>query len=170
VIAVPLPLAEIRHAAGDAAFVAAMQALYAELDAGIAARSPVCTNRGACCKFGAYGHSLFVTSAELAYFLATSEGPLRAPPDRSFCAYQVEGKCTARTARPAGCRVYFCDANSTHWQPELTEQTLRRLAALGEEHGIPYAYGEWTDGLRALGGAPMAARSADPSVTIRPLR
>ncbi|MEP0844685.1 MAG: hypothetical protein HRF43_18450, partial [Phycisphaerae bacterium] len=34
------------------------------------ARSPVCWNSGACCNFGAYGHRLYVTTLEVAYYLA----------------------------------------------------------------------------------------------------
>src|SRR5690606_10959533 len=105
-----------------------------------------------CCRFESYGHRLYVTTVELAYFLANLTEPLKAPPDRGFCPYQVEGRCTARAARPAGCRIYFCDPAAQGWQPELTEAVLAELARVGERFELPYAYGEWTEALRELGG------------------
>ncbi|NJN55436.1 MAG: hypothetical protein HC804_12180, partial [Anaerolineae bacterium] len=54
--------------AGGDAFTEAMRAFYAEVDATVAAHSPVCTNRGQCCKFDSFGHKLYVTDVELRYF------------------------------------------------------------------------------------------------------
>jgi Fe-S-cluster containining protein len=147
-----LPLADIKRCSADAGFLAAVEACYADLDRRIAARQPVCTNRGACCKFESYGHRLYVSAAELAYFVGLLSGPLWAPPDRSACPYQQEGRCTVRGARPAGCRIYFCDADAQHWQPDQTEESLRELAAIGDKWNLPYAYVEWTEALRQLGG------------------
>jgi hypothetical protein len=156
---VDLPIDAIRRCARDADFVAAVAARYAELDRDIAAHNPVCVNRGACCRFGEFGHDLFVTSVELAYFLATTPGPLKAPPDRAFCPYQVGGVCAARPGRPAGCRIFFCDPNAQIWQPDLSEATIRELSAIGERFGLAYAYIEWTDALRQLGGEIVPAAS-----------
>lgn len=149
---VALPIAEIRRAAADAEFQAAMTAHLASLDARIAARKPLCTNRGDCCRFDTFGHALFVSAPELAWFLARSGQPLLAPADGSFCPYQQGGECTVRAARPAGCRIFYCDAAAQHWQPAESEASLRDLAKIGERYGVPYAYGEWTDALRQLGG------------------
>ena len=149
---VSLPVDDLRRCSRDPAFVAAVRALYDELDRTIAARNPVCTNRGVCCKFDSFGHHLFVTSAELAYFLAVTAGPLLAPAGRGFCPYQVAGACRAREGRPAGCRVFFCDPAAGEWQSAATEETLARLRAVGEQFGLAYAYVEWTEALRRLGG------------------
>jgi len=159
---------EIRRAAGDAGFRDAMAAFYARLDAAIAARAPVCTNRGACCRFGDYGHNLFVSAVEVAYFLAAADAPLTAPPDRSFCSYQQGGRCTARAARPAGCRIYFCDTAAQDWQPRQSEAALRELAAIGERFGVPYVYLEWTDALRLAGGTVVDPPhdSAGPTIPL----
>jgi hypothetical protein len=163
---VPLPIEDIRRCSRNADFRAAVESLFAELDADIAARKPVCTNRGACCRFEAYGHNLFVTSVELAYFLATVDGTLLAPENRSYCAYQSDGRCTVRESRPTGCRIYFCDPDASDWQPVVTEAVLRRLEAVGRRFGLPYAYLEWTDGLRALGGQPTAASGGSGPVQV----
>lgn len=160
-----LPIAEIQQAAGDPAFVRAVESVFAKLDAEIAARRPVCTNRGACCRFADFGHHLFVTAVEVAYFMARSVGTLLAPVDRSYCPYQQDGGCSARAARPGGCRIFFCDPDAQHWQPEQTEQLLRELAAIGERFGVPYAYVEWTDALRLVGG--RVAPAQPPVVEMR---
>ena len=63
-----LPVADIQRCGDDPEFLAAMESLYALVDAEVSARKPVCINRGECCNFGRFGHRLFVTPAELAYF------------------------------------------------------------------------------------------------------
>ena len=65
------------HAApgGDAVgLVEAVGGILAELDADVAGRRPVCRASGRCCKFEAYGHRLYVTGVELAFFAARELG------------------------------------------------------------------------------------------------
>lgn len=147
---IALPIDAIQRAARDCEFVAAVESLYAELDARVAARRPLCINRGACCQFESFGHRLFVTPVELAYFVARSDGPIRGPETAAACPYQVGGMCTVRTARPTGCRIFFCDVAAQHWQPDETEHTLRQIRAVHERFELPYAYVDWIDALRQL--------------------
>jgi len=148
-----------------------VQSFYASLDGEVGSHTPGCTNRGACCKFESFGHDLFVTTVELAYFLGCSTGELLAPVDRSFCPYQQAGQCVARSSRPAGCRIYFCEERSQHWQGELTESSLHRLAAIGEKFTLEYAYCEWTDALRQLANGVIEKPIDSPvSLSIDSLR
>ncbi len=149
-----IPIVEIWQCSTDSGFTKDMESFYGQLDAEINAHNPECTNRGICCRFAEFGHSLFVTSAELAYFIARTAAPLLVPPDRSCCPYQREGMCTARAARPAGCRIFYCSCVDDDWPGELTEQALRHLADLGLQYRLPYYYAEWTDCLRQMGGPP----------------
>ena len=158
------PLEAIRRCAADPAFIAVMERFYGDLDRRIGDQRPECTNRGACCKFATYDHNLFVTSPELAWFVARSGGPILAPPDRSHCPYQQGGSCTAREARPAGCRVFFCDPAAQSWQSPMTEDALRRLAEISDEFELPYAYLEWTDALRAMGAVTPAPEGPERKV------
>ncbi|MCB9853003.1 MAG: hypothetical protein H6819_07900 [Phycisphaerales bacterium] len=132
---------------------ARLQSLYRDIDAAIADRSPVCTNRGLCCNFDAYGHDLFVTSVELAHFISGHAEAWRPPAAERRCPYQVEGKCTAREHRPMGCRVFFCDESSIDWQFAEYEKRLTELKQIGEAAGIEYRYVEW---LSALSSVPLA--------------
>jgi hypothetical protein len=143
-----LPLDEIRRCRDDPDFRAAMENLYADLDREISAHNPPCANRGACCRFGECGHRLFVTTAELAYSLANTQGPVLHPTSIDACPYQQDGRCRARSSRPSGCRIFYCDPAAQNWQPELTERTLTRLKRLHERFGLPYAYLDWTEALR----------------------
>lgn len=145
-----LPLEEVRRCASHAVFVETVRDLYADLDAQIAARRPVCSNRGACCRFGEFGHRLFVTPIEVAYFLATAEGPVPRSEASQTCPYQRGGLCTARVGRPAGCRIFFCDPDARSWQGPLTEATLARLKDLHERFNLPYAYLDWMQALGQL--------------------
>jgi hypothetical protein len=156
---VRLPIERICELARDRAFLDAVENLYQELDRRIADRRPVCVNQGICCRFDAFGHHLFVTPVEVSYFVATV-GP---PPagSKGKCSYQVGGLCTARAARPAGCRIFFCEAASQSWQPDETENTLRRIKQIHACFDLPYAYVEWLDALGQLSGS-WPARPAPP--------
>jgi hypothetical protein len=150
---IELPLERMRALAHDPEFQEAMVDLYAGLDSEVSSHRPVCCNRGVCCRFGEFGHRLYVTPAELAYF-AGSVGrapPVAASPDS--CPYQVGGLCEARGPRPMGCRVFFCESAGQGWQEDLTENYLRRLRSLHERFHLPYAYGEWLAGLGQTVGA-----------------
>ena len=127
-----------------------MQQFYAELDDAIAERAPVCTNRGLCCNFDAYGHDLFVTAVELSCFIQGHRKDWRQPGDARVCPWQVGGRCEARTHRPLGCRVFFCDESSRDWQSAEYEKRLAELKAIGAAHGVEYRYVEWLSALRSV--------------------
>lgn len=157
----PIPLEKMRALAKDAGFVATVDALYAALDARIAARQPCCTNKGLCCNFESFGHKLFVTPVELAYFIAKSTQRPSAQPDPGSCPYQIDGKCTTRDARPTGCRIFFCELASQAWQSPETEAILDEIKALHARFDLPYAYVEWLYALRIIceSNAPPAKYS-----------
>ena len=121
----------------------------ARADEAIAYYEPTCWNRGECCRFGRAGHRLYVTTPELIHFGQTHAAW---PVDRraDACPHQRDGRCTARQARPLGCRVFFCQASARWWQSAVTEQYLGQLRELGERFAVPYVYVEWITGLEAL--------------------
>jgi hypothetical protein len=142
-----------------------IKVLYAELDEVIAGHKPTCWNHGDCCKFGSYGHRLYVTSVELAYFRQGHAADWRSAADSDVCPYQVDGRCTAREHRPMGCRVFFCDPDAQHWQGQVYEEFLARLKRLGEQSGVEYRYLEWLSALQAWPGTQKdtaLAHSVDP--------
>jgi len=169
-----------RRAADDPAVDAAIRAVYADLAEQTARRRPVCERSGRCCRFDAYGHLLYVTGLEVAWFLRQTQGhgrprdsggialPQARPPG---CAFQVDGLCTAHTARPLGCRVYFCQPGTEAWQQEVYELLHADLRRLHREHGLLYHYLEWRDALAAgaaalgvsLPTAPAPAAATAPS-------
>jgi Fe-S-cluster containining protein len=142
--------------------------ILAEVERDIAARKPVCRASGRCCKFEAYGHRLYVTAAELSHFAATlslqnqkskiknQDSPIVSLPQffstdkPEGCPYQIDGLCTARDARPLGCRIYFCDENAQSWQNEVYEKYHAQLRELHERFHLPYRYLEWRAALREL--------------------
>jgi Fe-S-cluster containining protein len=137
--------------AQDDAFAATMREFYDDVDAAVASRRAVCINRGVCCQFGRYGHRLFVTDAELAFFIRGLRGQWRRPADDAdICPYQVEGRCTAREHRPLGCRIYYCDPSAQAWQGAEYERFLSKLKAIGERFGVDYRYREWLSALREV--------------------
>lgn len=156
----------------------AVRAVYEELGRRVAERRPVCRASGRCCRFEEFGHRLYVTTVELAAFVAD----LRTTGDRqqqqgvapllrtslpvlgqsaqwngTGCPYQVDGLCSVHGVRPFGCRVFFCDETSDDWQHEQYEQLHAELKRLHDDLAVPYAYIEWRQALRLLGLSPDRA-------------
>ncbi|HEY4328910.1 MAG TPA: hypothetical protein VGN88_04180 [Phycisphaerae bacterium] len=147
----------------------AVAQILAEADADIAARRPVCISSGRCCHFEDYGHRLYVTAAEAHHF-AQIHAPSKIENQKSKienqtitslpqffaqdapkgCPYQVDKLCTAREARPLGCRIYFCDENAQSWQNDVYEKYHAKLAALHKTFDLAYRYIEWRDALREM--------------------
>ena len=149
---------------------AALRGLYHELDDAVAARGPTCWQSGKCCNFDAFGHRLYVTALEIAWFLAqvappeTSDHGPRASSDSfialpqlqrqpGVCPYQVDRRCTTHDVRPMGCRVFFCQQGTERWQQDLYETFLDRLRQLHESRGIEYRYLDWMAGLSEAAAA-----------------
>jgi hypothetical protein len=122
-------------------FRAPLRALYRELDEAVAAHGPVCRLSGLCCRFAEYDHTLFLSEPEAALLLADAPPPVRPLDDGATCPWQDDhGRCTAREARPLGCRVYFCDPAYQGHAPTLSETYLARLKRLCEAHGLAWNY------------------------------
>ena len=147
----------------------AMARFYAETDEAIAAHKPVCINRGACCKFGSFGHKLYVTDVELAYFVRGQQGSWKAPDGEATCPFQVGGQCTAREHRPLGCRIFFCDPSAKDWQGPEYERLHAELTRIGESHGVAYQYGEWLSALSRAGEALKADVANEIDATTGPM-
>src|SRR4051812_48615129 len=138
--------------------MAVVDRLYGELAQAVAARQPVCSASGRCCRFEAYGHRMYVSTIELAKFVhdlqATAAGGSAGDSawDGTGCPFQIDGLCSVHAIRPLGCRTFYCDPSSTEWQNQLYERHHAELRALHDELGIPYRYVEWREALRELGG------------------
>jgi hypothetical protein len=145
----------VEQAAGRAEVRAAVEDLYARLGSEIDERKPKCDASGQCCRFEEYGHRLFVTTIELAAFVAsvdrkraTQASPLQVYTEG--CPYQVERLCSVHSIRPFGCRIFFCDPSAQDWQKQRYEMFHAELMRLHERFAIPYYYVEWREALRAL--------------------
>ncbi len=122
-------------------FREALQGVYAELDAEVAILAPVCELSGRCCRFEEYGHTLFVSSPEFALLLADAPSPFRPLDEGATCPWQDNrGRCSARDARPMGCRVYFCDPNYQPMAPKIAEAGIAKLKRLVDKLGLPWDY------------------------------
>ncbi len=120
---------------------AEIDALYKDLDQEVALFGPICRLSGRCCRFEEYGHTLFVSSPEVQFLLEAAPHQQR-PLDRGeTCPWQSDqGHCTAREARPLGCRVYYCDSSYESVAQELSEKFIARLKRLSDSRGLPWNY------------------------------
>lgn len=139
-----------------------INAIYRDLADEIAVENPRCSASGACCRFEQYGHRMFVTTMEMAVFVedfsqrAPPEPAGRLPvirlmPEPGACPFQCLGLCGVHPIRPFGCRVFFCDPDSTQWQHSAYERYHARLRDLHDLAGVPYLYVEWREALSAVG-------------------
>jgi hypothetical protein len=141
-------------------------ALYSDLDAHVARLGPVCGLSGRCCRFGEYGHTLFVSAVEVEFLLATAPSPARPLDGGATCPWQDhQGHCTARKGRPLGCRVYFCDPSYTDSGQQLSERFIGQLKQLTENHGLAWNYAplhQHLEDRRACGGFPKGGAGKEP--------
>jgi hypothetical protein len=144
-----------------------LRQVYVELDAEVARLAPVCQISGRCCRFREYGHTLFVSAPEVQYLLSEAPEPVRPLDEGETCPWQDDrGHCTARAARPLGCRVYFCDPAYQDAAPLLSERFIARLKRLAERHGLPWNYAPLHRHLHDRAGRvglPVSSGCADPS-------
>ncbi len=142
--------AAVASAAARPEVIVAIADTYARVQAEIDARRPICEISGRCCRFESYGHRLFVTTAEMAAFVAQlpSPSPAIADWDGTGCLFQVAGRCGVHGIRPFGCRIYFCDATSTQWQQDQYERFHAEIRAVHERLEIPYFYVEWREAIK----------------------
>ena len=118
-----------------------LQTLYDALDADVASAGPSCALSGRCCRFEEYGHTLFVSAAEFAVLLADAPEPSRPLDDGATCPWQDRaGRCSARGARPLGCRLYYCDPEYQDRCRELGEAYVERLRGVVDGLGLPWDY------------------------------
>ena len=129
---------------------AAVARIYADLQRQIDARKPICSASGRCCRFDEFGHRLYVTTIELAAFVASLPTKQPIQPTLGGCPFQIDGLCSVHTIRPFGCRVFFCDAASDQWQHAQYERFHADLKRLHEVLDVPYAYVEWREAIRQL--------------------
>jgi hypothetical protein len=124
-----------------AGFRAELHMLYDDLDAEIRRLGPRCEISGRCCRFEEYGHTLFLSAPEAALLVADAPPPSRPLDDGSSCPWQNNlGHCTARDARPLGCRIYHCDPTFQDAMPALGETYIGRLKELVNRLGLPWDY------------------------------
>lgn len=139
-----------------------MRQFYAEADGRIAEQAATCWNKGQCCRFGEFGHRLYVTAMEVAYYLGGCDAPAHAGRlnrphatipvvTEDVCPHAYGGTCHARDRRPLGCRIFFCDLAAQQWQSPLMETLLARLRVLHDTLGVRYFYADWMIVLRAVG-------------------
>ena len=128
-----------------------LRILYDELDAEVRALAPVCDLSGRCCRFKEYGHTLYLTAPEAALLVADAPPPIRDLDDGASCPWQDSlGRCTAREARPIGCRVYFCDPAYEGRAKVLTETFLNRLKLIVLKFRLPWGYAPLHQHLRRV--------------------
>jgi Fe-S-cluster containining protein len=129
------------EAQGPPSFHADLRDVYSQLDAAVAQLAPVCRVSGRCCRFREHGHTLFLSDPEVEFLLSKAPAPARPLDQGVTCPWQdAHGRCTAREARPLGCRVYFCDPAYQEAAPALSEHFIMRLKRLAERHGMPWNY------------------------------
>ena len=114
-------------------------AVYAAVDAAVAAAGPKCEASGRCCRFAEYGHTLFLSRFEADILLETAP-TYDHPVNRDGCPFQVAGKCTARDERPLGCRIYFCDPTYQETGNRITEAAVAELKKIADECGTGWEY------------------------------
>ena len=118
-----------------------LRIIYDELAAEVEATGVACGLSGRCCRFREYDHTLFLSGIEAELLLADAPPPPRPLDDGATCPWQDRaGRCTAREARPLGCRVYYCDPAYQDQGQEIAERQIAALKRLTERLGHSWDY------------------------------
>ena len=134
-------------------------AVYATVDAAVAAAGPKCESSGRCCRFAEYGHTLFLSRFE-ADILLDHAPQYEYPVGREGCPFQRGNLCTARDERPLGCRIYYCDPAYQETGNQITEDAVAALKRIADETGSGWEYAPLHQFLNAL------ARPTDTRVSL----
>lgn len=138
----------VRSAAGRDDLAGPLSAIYQSVADAVELNQPRCDASGACCRFDDFGHSLFVTTIEMAEFVRGLRDDQ--PRSEQPCPYQIDGQCSTHAIRPFGCRVFYCDTSAQAWQQKLYDRLHRQLRLLHEARGVPYFYVEWRQALDSV--------------------
>ncbi|MFH1999682.1 MAG: hypothetical protein ABIK28_08380, partial [Planctomycetota bacterium] len=115
--------------------------LYELIETEVADLGVACRRDGACCRFDTSGLRLYATRLEVAYLLRMAPKP-GAKGAAGQCPYQEGSLCQARSGRPLGCRVYFCDEEFSETISALYERFHKAILVLHERYQIEYLYQE----------------------------
>jgi len=118
-----------------------LREIFRDLESELSRHHPTCELSGRCCKFKEYDHTLFLSAPEAELLLADAPPAARELDDGATCPWQDEkGRCTAREARPLGCRVFYCDPRFDAVGPDISEKFIRRLKQSVESLAWPWDY------------------------------
>lgn len=119
-----------------------LRVIYKDLARDVALAGPVCDLSGRCCRFKDWDHTLFLSGIEAAVLIEDAPPPTRPLDNGATCPWQdKDGRCTARDARPLGCRIYYCDPGYQDRSYELSAEYLGKLRELSNrlDRGWDYA-------------------------------
>ena len=121
-------------------FLNAMARLYDRVDKAVARLGLSCEQCGTCCNFSISGVVLCASSPEVKYLEALFPKAAERRLVANACSLREDGQCTVYSARPLGCRTYFCRRRK-HLQLEaIYEAFYRELRSTAAEYGIPWEY------------------------------
>jgi Fe-S-cluster containining protein len=122
-----------------------LQAVYREVEEGLATTGAACRACGACCRFAEHGHEMFLSGLEVEWLLeGTTSGGIDA---EERCPFLRNDVCTRRERRALACRVYYCDAGNSQGLTEICERAVSRLKTLHEQSGRPWRYARLSEHL-----------------------
>jgi len=155
---------EIRSAMSDDGLRTKLRIIYDDLARDVASAGPVCDLSGRCCRFKEWDHTLFLSGIEAEILVEDAPPPVRPLDDGATCPWQDDrGRCTAREARPLGCRVYYCDPSYQERSHELSAAYLGRLRRLADSLGRAWDYAPLHHHLRRETHAEPADSQASPA-------
>ncbi|MEZ5303910.1 MAG: YkgJ family cysteine cluster protein [Verrucomicrobiales bacterium] len=121
---------------------AEVRAIYAEVEAVLAAHPRQCEARTECCRFRLTGRTPMLTAGEalVAAQAVRAAGrkalPPSADPNAGRCPLLGrDGRCTIYAARPFGCRTHFCAAAGGMLPRKALQHLIHRLEAVAEQLG-----------------------------------
>ncbi len=136
---------------------AELAVIYQRLEEELAQLNPGCDQCGTCCNFGAYGHVLYASGAEINFIRDSVEIPdVKASDD--VCPFLKNNQCSIRGFRVLGCRIFFCNPQYQEVSHTIYEKYLRMIKELHQTHNIPWDYQPFLNQIADLKPTPGPAQ------------
>ncbi len=117
-----------------------LENIYKALDVELGGHNIECKSCGTCCDFEKFDHVLYVSMIEADYILSNIKMDM---PElvSSACPFQIDSKCTERSLRALGCRVFYCDKGYVKdVSPILYDKYYGKIKELSLKYNINWEY------------------------------
>ncbi len=113
--------------------------LYQDLEKELMQLNPGCDKCGACCNFRTFDHVLYASSVEVGFITQHVEVP-DFDVTNNCCPFLKDNRCSIRTFRMLGCRIFHCNPAYQAISHDLYEKYHRMMKEISKKYKVQWKY------------------------------